>query len=159
VIIHLSDRVIKGYIDRGSWPAKDGETTGKRMLRIRTLDGSSQLVSIEETRAVFFVRSFHATAQEPLRFHDNAPPPDCLWVRLTFPDGEVIEGMVQNGRRFLLDPGFLLTPTDPTGNNWLIYVLKSNVLNFQILGLRHRSSGRKFVSLTPISAEAPHAES
>jgi hypothetical protein len=29
-----------------------------------------------------------------------------------------------------------MSPIDPEGNNWLIYVLKNKLKNFQILGLR-----------------------
>jgi hypothetical protein len=29
-----------------------------------------------------------------------------------------------------------MSPTDPEGNNWLIYILKNRLKDFQILGLR-----------------------
>jgi hypothetical protein len=32
-----------------------------------------------------------------------------------------------------------MSPADPLGNNWLIYVLKSNVIRFEVLGLRPKT--------------------
>ena len=147
--MHLADRKVHGFIDRGAWPARS-DATGRRRraIYVRTLEDEIVEVPLDEAKAVFFVRSFDWDTEQPaLRFHDHVPTPDCLWARLTFTDGEVIEGMIENGRNFLLEPGFIVTPTDPTGNNWLIYVLKSNVRNFQVLGLRHRTK-KKLVSLS-----------
>ena len=36
----------------------------------------------------------------------------------------------------MVHPGFYMSPIDPEGNNWLIYVLKNKLKDFQILGLR-----------------------
>jgi hypothetical protein len=60
-----------------------------------------------------------------------------LWVRVHFHDNEMIEGIISNSRDFVLENGFFLMPTDPNGNNKLVYVLKSGLQDFHILGIRN----------------------
>jgi hypothetical protein len=57
-------------------------------------------------------------------------------VRVQFLDGEIMEGIVHNSMRYLIDPGFFLMPTDPLGNNKLVYVLKSWLIDHRVLGMR-----------------------
>lgn len=82
------------------------------------------------------MKSFEGKSHDDLRFHDHLPAPDCLWVRVTFEDGEVVEGLIANDPNYVLHVGFYMWPIDPEGNNWLIYVLKNKLKDFQILGLR-----------------------
>jgi hypothetical protein len=63
---------------------------------------------------------------------------ECLWIRIRFNDGETIEGIIQNTRDYIMGSGFFMAPADPIGNNWLIYVSKSKLTGFEILGLRPR---------------------
>jgi hypothetical protein len=57
-------------------------------------------------------------------------------MRLQFRDGEVMEGIVHNSLRYLVDPGFFLMPTDPESNNKLVYVVKSWLADLRVLGMR-----------------------
>ena len=57
-------------------------------------------------------------------------------MRVEFLDGEVMEGIVHNTLRFLVDPGFFLVPTDPDSNNRLVYVMKSWLKDHRVLGVR-----------------------
>jgi hypothetical protein len=61
-------------------------------------------------------------------------------MRVQFLDGEVIEGIVHNSIRYLLDPGFFLVPTHPGSNNKLIYVSKSQLIDHRVLGTRNLNS-------------------
>jgi hypothetical protein len=62
-----------------------------------------------------------------------------IWVRVEFLDGEVMEGIVHNTLRFLVDPGFFLIPSDPDSNNRLVYVMKSWLRDHRVLGVRKLS--------------------
>jgi hypothetical protein len=66
-----------------------------------------------------------------------APTIRDLWVRLDFSDGEMIEGIVQNSVHCLIDDGFFVIPTDPGSNNKLLYVVKSALKDFRVLGMRN----------------------
>ena len=133
--------MVKGFVDRDGWPAAGDSGPSTSALQVRSADtGTTESINLAEAKAVFFVREFDGVfGHTDLRFHDHLPPPECLWIRLVFRDGEVLEGMIENGGRYVLDPGFLVTPTDPTANNWLIYVPKGQVRNFEVLGLRQRT--------------------
>jgi len=58
-------------------------------------------------------------------------------MRVQFLDGEVMEGIVHNSLRYLVDPGFFLLPTDPFGNNKLVYVMKNQLADHRVLGTRN----------------------
>lgn len=145
VVIRFDDHVIKGYLDRGA-SGKDHLSTESTpglpgLIRVIDLDSKDSTdVSLVGAKAVFFVRTFEGEeGHADLRFHDHLTPAKCLWVRVVFTDGETIEGMVENTQIHVLEPGFLMTPTDPNGNNLLIFILKSRIREFQVLGLREHS--------------------
>ncbi len=60
-------------------------------------------------------------------------------MRVYFHDNEMIEGIVSNTCDYVLQDGFFLMPTDPNGNNKLVYVLKGGLKDFHVLGLRNPS--------------------
>ena len=108
-------------------------------IRLKLADsGAEQEVSTHNAKAVFFVKTFDGdTRHQALHFHGNAPIVQGLWVRIAFHDGETIEGIISNSRDFVLEHGFFMMPTDPNGNNRLIYVLKDRLMDFNILGMRN----------------------
>ena len=136
IVIRLGDRVLKGYTEHEKWlqgwDASDGSSPPVRLLESE----HEQVVSLEDVKAVFFVHSFDGTTNKDLRFHDNLDHAACLWVRVIFHDKEVIEGLIPNSGDYFLKESFFLTPSDPEGNNWLIYLRKSQLRDFHVLGLR-----------------------
>jgi len=108
-------------------------------LRLRLIDsGEIEEVPTRDAKAVFFVKTFDGDIRhKALHFHENAPIVPGLWVRVHFYDNEMIEGIISNTRDFVLEDGFFLIPTDPNGNNRLVYVNKSGLKDFHILGMRN----------------------
>lgn len=95
----------------------------------------SFLIQAFETKAVFFVKRHEGTLDhEEVKFFTDIAATD-LWIRIRFADGEVLEGQTQNNTRLLLDPGVWLRPFDSTGNNVLVYVPKSSVTEFHVMGV------------------------
>jgi len=137
LVIQCGDRTVKGYAERSQWPpAEDLDFHAAPPVFRRLGSDTEESIPLEGVKAIFFVKSFEGKWHDDLRFHDHLPAPDCLWVRATFYDGEVIEGLIGNNNNYVVHPGFYMSPIDPEGNNWLIYVLKNKLKNFQILGLR-----------------------
>jgi hypothetical protein len=99
---------------------------------LRLLDsGAVEDVPTKDAKAVFFVKTFDGDLRHrALHFHEHAPIVQGLWVRVYFYDGEMIEGIISNTRDFVLESGFFLMPTDPNGNNKLVYVLKGGLKDF-----------------------------
>ena len=142
VVIRGEEQTLKGYADRSQWPTDaDGvHTQGLSSIRLTHVQsGVVEDVSLENVKAVFFVKDFSGqTSHVDLLFHDRLPAMECLWIRIRFDDGETIEGMIENTQDHIMGPGFFMAPADPIGNNWLIYVSKSKLTGFEILGLRPR---------------------
>lgn len=100
--------------------------------------GPAREMAVSDAKAVFFVSTFDGdTEHEALHFHQHAPILPGLWVRVQFQDGEEIEGFISNSQEYVLGQGFFIMPTDPDGNNRLIYVLKSRLKGFSVLGIRN----------------------
>jgi len=143
VVVHSNGRVIKGYVESQQWEELEGLLVqGVRripdVLRIRdSANDSFQEVPVADLKAVFFVKSFEGQgSRNDLKFFSNAPMVHGVWVQLQFKDGEIMEGIILNGMHHLIEPGFFVHPTDPDGNNSLIYVLKSALADFRVLGVR-----------------------
>jgi hypothetical protein len=137
LVVQYGGRTIKGYAERSKWPRVEDLDLHLAQPVFRPVDSDiTEPISLEGVKAIFFVKSFEGKSHDDLRFHDHLPAPDCLWVRATFQDGEVIEGLIANDGGYVTRSGFYMFPIDPEGNNWLIYVLKNKLRDFQILGLR-----------------------
>jgi len=144
VIIRLETDVIKGFLESQRSDTLDAllssATNGAPpFLKIRRLGADSvEEIPTEQAKAVFFVKDFDGDAEHrDLHFYKGAPLVHGVWVRVEFLDGELMEGMVHNTIRFLVDPGFFFRPTDPMSNNRLVYVLKKWMRDFRVLGLRN----------------------
>ena len=143
IVIQFGVRTIKGYLDCPSWETVE-ELLGNALhdsvstIKVRLLDSELiEEVPLSEVKAVFYGNSFDGNAKhKPLNFHSRAPIAKGIWMRLHFIDGEVMEGLVYNSIRFLLDPGFFVLPTDPGSNNKLAYVMKTWLVDIRVLGTR-----------------------
>jgi len=156
VVIQFGDRTVKGYTDIEEWPAaQDLDLSTKRPVFRRIGGNEPEDIPLEGVKAIFFVKSFDGKWHDDLRFHDHLPAPDCLWVRVTFQDGEIIEGLIANDQNFVIRSGFYMAPIDPEGNNWLIFVLKNKLKELQILGLRAAPKNMPLIAFgnSPAAAE------
>ncbi len=107
-------------------------------VKIITREGKDQTLPLSELKAVFFVRDFKGDPQyEPVQFLSKAPPSERLWVRVQFPDGEVLEGRVRNSLDLISQPGFYLWPSDHETNNVSVFIPKSAIAGFSILAADH----------------------
>jgi len=142
VVVRCGARVIKGYLESPRWSTADeavqiSSEHAPDMFRIRHLESNLvEELPANEIKAVFFVSDLNGEPDHNcLRFHALEPIIPGIWVQVQFRDGEVIEGIVENSIRFLTEPGFFLRPTDPSGNNKLIYIMKSWLAEHHVLGL------------------------
>lgn len=143
VVVQFGSRTLKGYLESPTWNTIE-ELLGNALsstpeiLRIRRLDSEAvEEVSLKDVKAVFYVNSFDGNpVRNQLNFHTHAPIVHGIWMRFQFLDGEVMEGIVFNSVRYLVDPGFFVLPTDPGSNNKLVYVVKSWLADHRVLGLR-----------------------
>ncbi len=139
VVIRCGDRIVKGRLESPCWNAEAGTPPSEtcHVFRVRRLDADVvEEIPASDVSAVFFVNDFHGDSKrDAVRFHAHEAVLPGVWIQVKFPTGEVIEGVVENSIRFLADPGFFLRPTDPGGNNRLVYVMKSALVDHHVLGL------------------------
>jgi hypothetical protein len=146
IVVRYEDRAVRGFAevtDLGSVEELLHSTQESPLesIRLRLLDSQAvEEVPTKDAKAVFFVKTFEGDLKHrALHFHGHAPVMEGLWVRVYFHDSEMIEGIVSNNSDFVLQDGFFLMPTDPNGNNKLVYVLKGGLKDFHVLGLRNPS--------------------
>jgi len=144
VVVNLRDgTVVKGFLETAvptdlasllQNPTRGFPTS----LTLQTDNGSGvQEIDVTKAKAIFFVKSFEGDKEKhPLRFYANGPAVHGIWVEVRFKDGEVVEGIIHNSIHHLVENGFLLSPSDPDSNNEVIYVLKSSISNYRVLGVR-----------------------
>jgi hypothetical protein len=89
-------------------------------------------VSLEDLKALFFVRSFEGNAQHSeSRDLYQTRPPGTRKIRLEFDDGELLVGYTtaRDTRRF----GLFVTPLDPLSNNRRVFAVTSFVARIELL--------------------------
>jgi hypothetical protein len=98
-------------------------------------EGESHIVQLSDMKAIFFVKRHEGSLEhDEVNFFSDISATD-LWIRVQFADGEVLEGRTENNARLLFDSGVWLRPFDSTGNNVLVYVPKSSVVEFHVMGV------------------------
>lgn len=144
IVIQFGTRTLKGYLESPAWDTLEEllNTAPSRTLeviRVRHLDSDIvEEVYTHDAKAIFYVNNFDGDAKrETLHFYtSSAPIIHGVWMRFQFKDGEVLEGIVHNSIRYLVDPGFFVLPTDPESNNRLVYILKGSLADHRVLGMR-----------------------
>jgi hypothetical protein len=143
VVIALQDSAIRGYLEGVPWETKEGVLLQApeglpEFIHVRREDTNTiERIETRFAKAVFFVDRFDGDAEhKDLRFSTGSPIKHGIWIRVQFLDGEVMEGIVKNTIHYLANPGFFLRPTDPETNNRLVYLMKSQLKDHRVLGLR-----------------------
>jgi hypothetical protein len=138
VVVQLPNGPLKGFVSEEDLATYQSTTMDleELVMRIAKTD-EERSIAVHSAKGIFFVKDFDGNPDQPnIRFHDDSKPAGYLWVRVTFKDGEVLEGMIDNTYDFIAAKGIWITPSDPTSNNWLVYVLKSHLNGFEVLGMR-----------------------
>ena len=143
VVVHHADGIIKGYLHSDHFQSPEQVLVRPSeslpdALSLLDASGIRRSIDLQQAKAVFFVREFEGdTERKDLHFHQHSPTNNAVWVRLEFQDGEELEGLVHNSISHVNQSGFFLLPTDPGSNNRLVYVLKSALASFCVLGVRN----------------------
>ena len=96
--------------------------------------GESRAVDLAAAKAVFFVRTHEGNSgHDEVRFFRSSLVLD-LWIQARMPDGEILGRPDREQHSFAEEPGFWLWPTDRVANNLLVYVPKSSVVEFHVMG-------------------------
>lgn len=134
-MVRLDRKSEAGYLD----PAHLGQGEAIDLL---TLDGEHQSIPLGEVKGVYFVRQFGKPFEPARKFFLSRPRQEGLWVRLLFLDRDQIDALVPNDLIGLLERGIYVTPPDSHGNNLRLFVPRTALSEFRVLGVvgatRHR---------------------
>lgn len=151
VVVNLKNsKVLYGYYRTGTDPQDPGSVPNDlpASMTIEPQDGGPAVkFQLEDAKAVFFVNSFAGSpTQQDVRFFDSLSIQPYLWVRLAFQDGEVMEGRVSNDIALLTKNAFQLFPVDELTNNRSLFVPKTSLSSFQIIGLLEAQATQREVA-------------
>jgi hypothetical protein len=129
VLRRLDHSVVKGFVDGASFLSPEG-------VRILDREGRAISVPLEGLKAVFFVKKFEGNSQRPERkVFQSRPRMAGLWVRMTFKDSEVLEGILPNNLLEIQSEGFFVTPPDMYSNNLKLFVPRAALQSIGVLGV------------------------
>ena len=124
--------------------AGEDEAVSGRALDLLDLEGRSLPVPLAEVKLICFVRDFNRDDPEnPERLTRRAflarPRSEGLWVRITFPAGDQLEGLAPQDLTLLDslldDAGLFLTPPDERANTHRIYVPRAAISTLEVLAV------------------------
>lgn len=133
---------LTGFVNTGTWLRQDG-------IELLTQSGTVALVAYEDAKSVFFVRDFGPDGPDDpgstRRAFQNRPRLDGLWVRMTFRDGDELEGLMPNNLLQLDPAGVHVTPPEGAQK---VFVPRAALRSMQVLGvvgspLRGTKRGKK----------------
>lgn len=150
---------IAGYLPPVDFVAGSGADA-----RIRVLDLAGRVVTLglEEVKMVSFVRDFHPNDPQPERLLRKTfiarPRSTGLWVRMTFRDNDLLEGLCANDLTLLEAEGLLFAPPDTRSNTQRIYVPRIALSELRVLAAIGTPSRRPIRPQAAMQDELFHAE-
>ena len=107
---------------------------------IEMLSAQGNIVSLPyaEIKTISFVRDFNVVENQSdpaRRAFQTRPKIEGLWVRLSFRDGEVVEGILPNNLLQLEHYGFTIIPPDSYGNRQRVFVPRAALRAVEVLGV------------------------
>lgn len=142
VVAHLADgSLVKGYLgDSQAFDPLSAGLTGNSLpaqIAVDLAAGGKTVIDLRSAKALFFVKTLEGRNDYvEIKFFERNPQIEGLWIKIRFKDGEVTEGIVHNSLPFVSDTGFFLRPPDPHSNNRVVFVVKSFLNDFRVLGIR-----------------------
>jgi hypothetical protein len=129
VVVQKTDRdTISGYVSPAAFIV-DG--------KVEVLNTAGKVVGIDlrDIKGVFFVREFGDTESLLRKTFTTRPRTEGLWVRLTFKDNDVLEGMMPNDLSQVLPEGYMINPPDTRANTQRIFVPRQALAAVTVLAV------------------------
>lgn len=105
-------------------------------LELMRPDGSLVVLPWDDVKVVCFVRDFgKGETWRDTRSFASRPKAAGLWVKLTFRDGDWVEGVVPNNLMQLERGGFQVAPPDPSFQNQRLFAPRPALAGVEVLGV------------------------
>jgi hypothetical protein len=137
VVRKLDKELVKGYVNPATF-------LGENQVELLDREGHVLGIPLDAVKAVYFVRDFEGDPDYAERkAFLRRPKLDGLWVRLTFKDQEVLEGILANNLLELDARGFSITPADLSSNNLRIFIPRSALTGLEVLAAISEGAARR----------------
>jgi hypothetical protein len=122
----------------------------ERELEILDLTGKVLRIGWDQVKWVCYVRDLPGSSSDqanPERLLHKRftirPRTAGLWLRMTFTDGDELEGLAANDRSLVEGAGLLLTPPDTRSNTQRIYVPRQAIQTLEVVSLIGASAQKR----------------
>jgi uncharacterized protein DUF6982 len=119
---------VKGYVNPTTLPFAE-------TLDLLTPDGEHRAIETKDVKSVYFVADLNEDHEPERKSFLSRPKLEGLWLKITFRDGDSLEGIAANELVELLDRGIQVTPPDLHGNCLRVFVPRSAVSEVKVLGV------------------------
>ncbi|MGO8787952.1 MAG: DUF6982 domain-containing protein [Terriglobia bacterium] len=128
VVRKLDKGLVKGFLDPKGYLENE--------ISVLDRDGHLVRVPMFAVKAVFFVRDFDGNPDRAERkVFRSRPRLAGLWVRVTFKDTEVLEGLLPN-KLLEVDPlGYMISSPDVYSNNIRYFVPRTALAEMEVIGV------------------------
>jgi hypothetical protein len=125
VLVERFDReTLPGFVNPTAWLTNEG-------LEMLTTSGAVTVVPYVDVKAVYFVREFTDSVPGRRAFASR-PRTGGLWLRLSFRDGDVLEGVMPNNLLQIEPAGVHILPPDSAQR---VFVPRAALSGIQVLGV------------------------
>ena len=138
VVRKLDKELVKGYVDSENLFGENG-------VEVLDLEGRLLTIPLDQIKGIYYVREFDGQPDRPERkTFLSRPRLAGLWVRMTFKDSEVIDGLMSENLLTLEPQGFLVAPPDVYSNNLRIFVPRTALASFDVLDVISAGARRPY---------------
>ena len=129
VVVQKMDRdTINGYVSPTAFLVEG---------KVEVLNTAGKVVAIDlrDIKGVFFVRDFGETESLMRKTFTTRPRTEGLWLRMTFKDNDVLEGMMPNDLSQIMPEGYLVNPPDSRSNTQRIFIPRQALAAVTVLAV------------------------
>jgi Family of unknown function (DUF6982) len=152
VVRKLDQGIVKGFV-------KPRDYLGLSEVEVMDLQGHLLAIPLGEIKGIYFVRDFEADSdRQERKIFLSRPKLSGLWIRMTFKDSDVMDGLVSGNLLEHEPQGYLVTPPDAYSNNLKIFVPRSALTALEVLGVISNGARRNAAAHRPLRKGAASAE-
>lgn len=160
LVRRFSGGVTPGYLPQASF-------VRNRLIELLDLEGRVVPVPLEDVKMVCFVREFNlADRVSPERLLRKTflarPRGDGLWVKMTFKDGDMLEGLAGTDMSVLeqaaADAGVQVVPPDTRSNTQRVYVPMLALTAVEMVAVVHTQAKKRPEADGPTQEELFHGD-
>jgi hypothetical protein len=128
IIRRYEKEPVEGHLN----PISFLQPTGVEML---TPEGDAATIPYQDIKSIAFVREFGKPTGVERSTFLTRPKMEGLWIRLTFRDGDVLEGVMPNNLLQVEPYGFSIAPPDSFSNQQRVFVPRGSLRSVEVLGV------------------------